>query len=131
VYPANKGKGQWFNPNAFQVPLCYNSTGTFTCSNFNPATFPTSYALYGNSGYDLLRGPRFQDWDMSLQKNIAFKEKYKVQLRADSFNVFNHPSLGLPASNISSKTTVGIITSTSGTPGYEQRTVEFAAKFLF
>ncbi len=131
LYPANKGKGQWFNPNAFQVPLCYNSTGTFTCSNFNPATFPTSYALYGNSGYDLLRGPRFQDWDMSLQKNIAFKEKYKVQLRADSFNVFNHPSLGLPASNISSKTTVGIITSTSGTPGYEQRTVEFAAKFLF
>jgi hypothetical protein len=130
-YPANKTKNQWFNPGAFSVPLCYNATTTFTCSSYNSATYGTSYALYGNSQYDALRGPRFQDWDMSLQKNIALHEKYKVQLRADSFNVFNHPNLGLPASNISSPGTVGKITSLSGTPTYEQRTVEFAAKFLF
>ncbi len=130
LYPANKSKNQWFNTAAFQAPLCYNSTGTFNCSTYNAATFPTSYALYGNSGYDLLRGPRFQDWDMSLQKNVAFHDKYKVQLRADSFNVFNHPSLGLPVSNISASNK-GQITSTSGTPQYEQRTVEFAAKFMF
>jgi hypothetical protein len=130
LYPAKKTKSQWFNTAAFQAPLCYNATSTFTCSTFVPGVSPTSYALYGNSGYDLLRGPRFQDWDMSLQKNIAFADKYKVQLRADSFNVFNHPSLGLPVSNISASNK-GQITSTSGTPQYEQRTVEFAAKFIF
>jgi hypothetical protein len=129
LYPAVKGKSQWFNPAAFQAPKCYNSTGPFACNTYN-STFPTSYALYGNSGYDLLRGPRFQDWDMSLQKNIAIKDRYKVQLRADSFNVFNHPNLGTPNATFGNAN-IGTITSTSGTPGYEQRTVEFAAKFMF
>ena len=83
-----------------------------------------------NSGYDMLRGPRFQDWDMNLQKNILFRERYNIQLRADSFNVFNHPNLGTPNANISSGN-VGTITGVSGTPTYEARTVEFAAKFSF
>jgi hypothetical protein len=129
LYPSNKTRSAWFNTAAFAAPQCYNATGIFACSTYK-STFPTSYALYGNSGYDLLRGPRFQDWDMSLQKNIAFKERYKVQLRADSFNVFNHPNLGTPNANISNSN-VGTITSVSGTPAYEQRTVEFAAKFMF
>jgi hypothetical protein len=30
---------------------------------------------------------------MNLQKNIKFKERYNIQLRGDSFNVFNHPEL--------------------------------------
>jgi hypothetical protein len=129
LYPSVKSKSQWFNPAAFQVPSCYNSTGTFTCSTFKPS-FPTSYALYGNSAYDMLRGPRFQDWDMNLQKNILFKQRYNIQLRADSFNVFNHPNLNTPNANISNSN-VGTITGISGTPAYEQRTVEFAAKFSF
>jgi hypothetical protein len=68
---------------------------------------------------------------MSLQKNIKFHERYNVQLRADSFNVFNHPNLGTPNAAISNTTTVGTITGISGTPAYQQRTVEFAGKFTF
>ncbi len=116
LYPSTKTKAQWFNPAAFQAPA--NATG-----------IPGS--AYGNSGYDMLRGPRFQDWDMNLQKNTVFKERYRLQLRADSFNIFNHPNLGTPNSAISNTSTVGTITSTSGTPSYEARTVEFAAKFSF
>jgi len=54
-----------------------------------------------------------------------------VQLRADSFNIFNHPNFGTPNASISNLSTVGTITSISGTPSYEARTVEFAAKFSF
>jgi hypothetical protein len=115
-YPAQKTKAQWFNPAAFQAPT-------------NAAGIPGG--AYGNSGYDMLRGPRFQDWDMNLQKNVVFKERYKVQLRADSFNIFNHPSFNTPNAAISNTSTVGTITSTSGTPSYEARTIEFAAKFSF
>ncbi len=129
LYPANKTKAQWFNPAAFQAPKCYNANGPFACSTYT-SSFPTSYATYGNSGYDLLRGPRFQDWDMNLQKNILFKQRYNIQLRADSFNVFNHPNLATPNANFSNSN-VGTITGVSGTPSYEQRTVEFAAKFSF
>jgi hypothetical protein len=118
LYPANKSRTQWFNPAAFTAPPLY-TVGSAT------------YATYGNSGYDMLRGPAFQSWDMNLEKNIAFKERYKVQLRADSFNVFNHPNFGTPNAAISNTATVGTITSISGTPSYEARTVEFAAKFSF
>jgi hypothetical protein len=88
------------------------------------------FATYGNSGYDMLRGPRYQDWDISLQKNIVFQSRYHVQLRADSFNAFNHPNFSTPNANISNST-AGTISAVSGTPSYEQRTVEFAVKFSF
>jgi Carboxypeptidase regulatory-like domain/TonB dependent receptor len=116
LYPAHKTRAQWFNPAAFTAPT-------------NAAGIPG--AAYGNSAYDMLRGPAFQDWDMSLQKNIPFGDRYNVQLRADSFNVFNHPNFGTPNAAISNTSTVGTITSIAGTPAYEQRTVEFAGKFTF
>lgn len=116
LYPAVKSNAEWFNPAAFSIPT-------------NAAGVPGG--VYGNSAYDMLRGPAFQDWDMSLQKNTTFHERYNVQLRADSFNVFNHPNFNTPNSAISNASTVGTITGISGTPGYEQRTVEFAAKFSF
>jgi hypothetical protein len=129
LYPATKTKAEWFNPAAFAAPPCYNVNGTFSCANYT-SSMPTSYATYGTSGYDMLRGPRFQDWDVSLQKNTAWHDHYNVQLRADAFNVANHPSFGTPNANISNSN-AGTITSISGTPSYEQRTVEFAMKFNF
>jgi hypothetical protein len=116
LYPSVKSKKQWFNPAAFAAPT-------------SAAGIPGG--AYGNSGYDMLRGPRYQSWDINLEKNIEWKERYRVQLRADAFNVFNHPNFGVPSANISNTSTVGTITSVSSTPTYQQRTVEFAAKFNF
>jgi hypothetical protein len=118
LYPSNKSRAQWFNPAAFTAPPTYVQNSV-------------TYATYGNSGYDMLRGPAFQDWDINLEKNIRFAERYNVQLRADSFNVFNHPNLGTPNAAITNPSSVGTITSIASTPAYEQRTVEFAAKFSF
>ena len=67
---------------------------------------------------------------MSLQKNTTWREHYNVQLRADAFNVFNHPNFSTPNASITNSN-VGTITSISGTPSYEQRTMEFAVKFNF
>ena len=130
LYPSHKSISQWFNPAAFTAPPCYNANATGVCSTIYSASGPTTYATYGTSGYDMLRGPAFQDWDMSLQKNTSWHEHYNVQLRADAFNVFNHPNFGTPNAAITNSN-VGTITGTSGTPSYEQRTVEFAVKFNF
>ena len=46
-------------------------------------------------GYDSLRGPRYFGADASLAKNFTLTEKAKLQFRADIYNVFNHPILGL------------------------------------
>jgi hypothetical protein len=118
LYPTTKTRAQWFNPAAFTAPPTYVSGGI-------------TYATYGNSGYNMLRGPAWQNWDMSLQKNTIWKERYRLQLRADSFNIFNHPNFAPPNSAISNTSTVGTITSISSSPSAEARTVEFAVKFNF
>ncbi len=115
LYPSTKTKAQWFNPAAFTAPL--DGSGR-------------AGGVYGTSGYDLLRGPKFQDWDMNLKKNTAWGDHYNVQLRADAFNIFNHPSFTTPNANISNSN-VGTVTGIAGTPTYEARTMEFAVKFNF
>jgi hypothetical protein len=133
LYPAVKTRAQWFNPAAFSAPTCYtiaNNLSGACATVYAQAAGATVYDTYGNSAYDMLRGPAFQDWDMNLQKNIKFN-RYNVQLRADSFNVFNHPNFAVPNSAISNTATVGTITAIASTPTYEQRTVEFAVKFSF
>lgn len=129
LYPAKKTNGEWFNPSAFTTPPCYNVNGSGTCSQIYSLTGPTTYATYGTSGYNMLRGPGFQDWDLSLQKTIAFGERYRLQLRADSFNFLNHPNFGNPNADISNPSNVGQITGMAS--NYEPRTVEFAAKLRF
>lgn len=115
LYPASKTKAQWFNPAAFTAPT--NANGI-------------AGGAYGTSGYDMLRGPGFQDWDMNLKKNTKWAEHYNIQLRADAFNIFNHPNFATPNANISNSN-VGTVTGVSTTPTYEARTMEFAVKFNF
>jgi hypothetical protein len=115
LYPTKKTITQWFNPAAFTAPT--NANGI-------------AGGAYGTSGYNMLRGPGFQNWDMNLKKNTTWGDHYTVQLRADAFNLFNHPNFNTPNANISNSN-VGTVTSTSGTPSYEARTLEFAAKFNF
>lgn len=106
LYPAHKTNAEWFNPAAFTAPPAY---------------------VFGNSGYDMLWGPHYQNWDMNLEKNTKFGERYRVQLRGEVFNVFNHPNFGVPSAAISNPTSVGVISSVVN----ENRTIEFAAKFNF
>ena len=115
LYPAKKTRTLWFNPAAFTAPKDTNGIAG---------------GAYGTSGYDMLRGPRFQSWDMNLKKNIAWGDHYNVQLRADSFNIFNHPNFNTPNANISNSN-AGTVTAISGTPSYQARTMEFAVKFNF
>jgi hypothetical protein len=63
---------------------------------FNTAAFlPTSKMTageFGNSGRNILIGPGFQVWNISVIKNTTFDEKRSLQFRAESFNTFNHPN---------------------------------------
>ena len=46
--------------------------------------------VFGNSGRNILIGPGFQQWDLSLLKNFRILETRNLQFRAESFNLFNH-----------------------------------------
>jgi hypothetical protein len=44
----------------------------------------------GNAGMGIVRGPGMNNWDMAFSKVFQPKERLKVELRAEMFNVFNH-----------------------------------------
>lgn len=74
---------------------------------------------FGNSGRNVLIGPGFQLWDLSLLKNFSLTERVRLQFRAESFNTFNHPNFtainttaqfnaaGQPINNYGSVTAAG------------------------
>jgi hypothetical protein len=43
-----------------------------------------------------LVGPNFKQWDFSIHKDTAFGEKVTMQLRAEFFNLLNHPNFASP-----------------------------------
>ena len=61
-------------------------------NRLNPACFtaPRPGSLGLESGINYLYGPGVINFDMAVQKEFAVKERLRVQLRVDAFNVFNH-----------------------------------------
>jgi hypothetical protein len=44
----------------------------------------------GTAPYVSFRGPGINDWDMAMKRNFQIKEKMRLELRMDSYNIFNH-----------------------------------------
>jgi hypothetical protein len=77
----------WLTAKAFQptkVPDPANPGKTIN----NPAIFGT----FGNIGKNPFRLPRTSEWDVQVSKYISMTERWKLQLRAEYFNVLNHPN---------------------------------------
>ncbi|HLH42771.1 MAG TPA: carboxypeptidase regulatory-like domain-containing protein [Bryobacteraceae bacterium] len=55
---------------------------------------PRKGSIGMDSGYNTIRGPGLQQWDMSLYKNIPIKERARIQLRLEAYNAFNHTEWG-------------------------------------
>ncbi len=51
---------------------------------------------FGTEGRNVLVGPPFRQWDFSLVKNTKITERTSLQLRADAFNLLNHPNFSNP-----------------------------------
>ena len=97
-------------------------------SYFNPAAFvPNAVGTHGNSGRNMLRGPRGTNLDLAFLKNFPFyNDQYRLQLRWEMYNATNTPWFGLPDTN-PTDTNYTKITGTQNGP----RVMQFAAKFLW
>jgi outer membrane receptor protein involved in Fe transport len=49
---------------------------------------------FGNVGRNVLRGPKLNQLNASLFKNIKVTERLSLQLRGEAYNVLNHPNPG-------------------------------------
>jgi hypothetical protein len=94
----------------------------FDGSNYSDptTTFGTCAPALGS-----LRGPGYYNWDISLQKNIQFTERFRVQFRTDFLNAFNAVNLGAPNTTVAT-TTTGIIQIAQ-----PAREIQFALKLYF
>jgi len=93
--------------------------------NFNCFSIPTPGTL-GDLGRNTLRGPGFADFDFSLFRNIAFsQERYKLQIRAEAFNVLNHTNFGAQTTLLG---TANVLQSPTLTTS---RQIQLGAKFVF
>jgi hypothetical protein len=81
----------------------------------------------GNTGSNTLHGPSFKRIDLSLIKNVTLAGPWRLQLRAEVFNVFNTPSFGNPNAALGNAGFGSITTVNNNIP----RQMQFAAKVLF
>jgi hypothetical protein len=47
-------------------------------------------------GRNALVGPTFKQWDLAIYKDTVLAEHLTMQLRADFFNIVNHPNFSNP-----------------------------------
>jgi len=51
---------------------------------------------FGTLGRNTLRAPQFKQWDLAVYKDTAITERINMQLRAEFFNIVNHPNFANP-----------------------------------
>jgi hypothetical protein len=109
------GSGNGFDRPDVVGPIVYHSNNPFNYLDMSsfaiPCTIsaaaqaaPTGTAAdcvpgtrhFGDEGRNSLHGATYKQWDLALFKNTAITERVNVQLRADFFNVLNHPNFANP-----------------------------------
>jgi hypothetical protein len=95
----------------------------FDTSKF--ANSPTG--TFGNTGSNILRGPRYFNTDFGLLKVTRLNERIGLQIRLEAFNVFNSVNFRLPNNNVNSAQ-FGQITQVVEN---NQRIIQIGAKVLF
>jgi|HubBroStandDraft_6_1064221.scaffolds.fasta_scaffold00305_25 outer membrane receptor protein involved in Fe transport len=106
---------------------------------FNTSAFvPNAIGTFGDTGKNILRGPRYFDADLAAIKNTKINERLSLEFRAEFFNAFNNVNFGRPDGNLADiGATYGEITgmagsSSSNTYGTAQpRIIQFAVKMAF
>jgi hypothetical protein len=133
--PACPG-GKGLNPAAFADPP----------STTNPSTGLTIPIRQGDLGRNALRGFGVAQWDFAVHRDFPIHDQFKLQFRAEMFNVVNHPNFGPPSGSFGyagfglSSMMLGqsLGASNLGGGGFDPlyqiggpRSVQFAIKFSF
>ena len=123
-YAAQKSIAHWLNPAAFKIPGCPDSTPL--CTN------PQNVGRFGNARINSLVGPGLTDLDLSVYKDLHLGDRALLKLNITATNALNHPNYGLPAADLTTPGTYGVITSTAADLyGQQSRFVDFGMHLQF
>jgi Carboxypeptidase regulatory-like domain/TonB dependent receptor-like, beta-barrel len=101
---------------------------------YDPTAFAeVTAARFGNTGYNMLRGPGLFNWDFGLQREFALSGSLRLQLRVESFNFTNTPHLGTPDNNVGDGEDFMTITSVQdlGREGIDERQFRLGVRIVF
>ena len=101
---SNPSADRWFAASAFEVP---------------------QFGSFGNAGRNLVDGPGFAGWNVSMVKTIQPSEGLNTEFRLEVFNLLNRSNLDLPDSFLGSPTFGQVLSA--GDP----RRLQFGLKLLF
>jgi len=80
---------------SFALPCTITAAAQAKPSGFAADCVPGT-RHFGELGRNSLVGPTYKQWDVALFKNTAITERLSMQLRAEFFNILNHPNFSSP-----------------------------------
>jgi hypothetical protein len=84
---------RWFNTAAFAIP---------------------DFGSFGNAGRNILDGPGRQNVNLGIIKHVPLgSSEWRLQLRAEAFNLFNRPNFNLPDAFVGSPTFGQVLSAAS------------------
>jgi hypothetical protein len=112
-YP--KTVASWFNPAVFSVPTGVGND------------------IYGNLGFNALRGPGRDNWNLSLFKSFVISEARgsRFELRADAFNTWNHTQFRGDANTGGISLNTGAGNFGAITNAFDPREFQLGARLVF
>jgi hypothetical protein len=99
-----KSPGEWFNTSAFSLPGLYS---------------------FGDAPRNAVIGPGLSEFDLSLEKDVPVRESLRLQIRAEAYNLLNHPNFNIP-NRIAFTPNFGRISSAQ-----DSRQLQLALKLVF
>ena len=95
---------------------------------FNPAAYtaPAPFT-FGTAGRNSLRSARFINMDASLFRQFPVWGERRFEFRLEAFNLFNHPTMGTPNSDLNNGSSFGTINRTAS----QERQLQLGGKFIF
>jgi hypothetical protein len=118
IYKNARRVEQYYNPDAFRDPPRATQIGQ---ADYSPL----------GGGRTPLIGPGLRKLDFSLFKSFYVKERYRLEFRAESFNLTNTPAFANPSLLFfPDRTSFGRILATRNNPN-DARQLQFALKFYW
>jgi hypothetical protein len=116
------------NAPAFGLKISNPNNSKFVQGVFPASAFPApALGTDGSLGRNVYIGPGFASVDLALQKTFNLNERFKLQILADAFNLFNRVNLNSVDGNLADAgTTFGKATAT-----YNPREIQLGLKLMF
>jgi len=95
VGPIRYGSGPFsVDLSSFQVPCTFGNTTGFGEGGDSDCLAGSRH--FGDLGRNSLRAPAFKEFNFSISKNTPITERVMLQIRAEFFNLLNHPNFANP-----------------------------------